>query len=76
MNLYEVRGDLHEFHRPFRWSLHKDGEMVGKYQTDVEAYAHMNDLKNKPGLYCKICCSRLQVKGVCRVFCPKKNCGE
>ena len=74
MSKYEVR-ELHEWHRPYRWSVHKDGMPMNLYETDREAYAHMNGLINSPGLYCKICCARLMVKNVCTVFCPNKACG-
>lgn len=75
MNEYEVR-ELHEWHRPYRWAVHKDRMIVARYTTDVEAYAHMNDLIARPGLYCDICCTRLMVKTVCTIFCPNKKCGD
>lgn len=74
MSAYDVR-ELHEWHRPFRWSVHKDRMIVARYNTDVEAYAHMNGLINAPGFYCKVCCASLMVKNVCTVFCPNKACG-
>lgn len=36
----------------------------------------MNDVISKPGLYCRVCCTKLMVKNVCTVFCPNKKCGD
>lgn len=41
MTTWEVR-ELHEWHRPYRWAVHKDRMIVARYTTDAEAYAHMN----------------------------------
>ena len=32
------------------------------------------DRVKRPGLYCRVCSSRLMIRGVCTIFCPNKNC--
>lgn len=46
MSAWEVR-ELHEWHRPFRWAVHKDRMIVARFYTDVEAYKFMNESKTK-----------------------------
>lgn len=64
MPIYEVR-DLHPWHYPYRWSVHKDGMPMNLYATEVEAYAHREGLINSPELYCSVCCAKLPDNQTC-----------
>lgn len=75
MSEYEVR-ELHEWHHPLRWAVHKDFKLVATFKNDADAYKFMNQRIEKPGLYCDKCCTRLMVKNVCTIFCPNKKCGD
>ena len=57
MTTWEVR-ELHEWHRPYRWAVHKDRMIVARFVGDVEAYKFMNSAKmdeEEDGLVKAIC---------------------
>lgn len=41
MTTWEVR-ELHEWHRPYRFAVHKDRLIIARFESDAEAYKFMN----------------------------------
>lgn len=42
---------------------------------DIRSWTEENDRVDRPGLYCRVCSTRMVIRGVCTIFYPNKKCG-